>query len=167
MNPFFFLRSAYFRTMKRKVTRLDVPVEFDFELLAILTGLKDYRLCYEINKKLNLKFTRQKDAELKDALNNRSEFAHFRCFNEITREEIILIYNKGSNGILIPEMKNIDYFMLIKNHPPGEVDGIMKSMNEMENISGVYKLNPAELKSAENFLIFEAHEKPATHFKPY
>jgi hypothetical protein len=153
--------------MSKKVHKVDFPVEYDFVLLAIISSLKDYRLCFELNKKLKLKFIRQSDLELKDARHNRSEFTFFRCRNSKTQEELILIMNKGSNGILIPEMKNVDYFMLIKNHPVAMIEKLISGMNEIENISGVYALEPAELKSSENFLMFEYHEKPKTLIKPH
>lgn len=142
-------------------------MEYDFVLLAVISSLKDYRLCFELNKKLKLKFIRQPDLELKDAKHNRSEFTFFRCRNSKSREELILILNKGTNGILIPEMKNVDYFMLIKNHPLSVVEKLVTGLNEVENIGGVYELDPTSLKSSENFLMFEYHEKPKTRIKPY
>ncbi|MBL7930123.1 MAG: IPExxxVDY family protein [Bacteroidia bacterium] len=153
--------------MSKKVIKLDVPVEFDFVLLAVISSLKDYRLCFELNKKMKLKFIRQSDLELKDARHNRCEYTFFRCRNSKTHEEIILILNKGSNGVLIPEMKNVDYFMLIKNQPFDAIEKIVKAMNEIDNIGGVYELDPSELKSAENFLMFEYHEKPKARTKPH
>jgi len=153
--------------VSKKVIKLDVPVEFDFVLLAVISSLKDYRLCFELNKKMKLKFIRQSDLELKDARHNRCEYTFFRCRNSKTHEEIILILNKGSNGVLIPEMKNVDYFMLIKNQPFDAIEKIVKAMNEIDNIGGVYELDPSELKSAENFLMFEYHEKPKARTKPH
>ncbi len=116
---------------------------------------------------MKLKFIRQSDLELKDARHNRCEYTFFRCRNSKTHEEIILILNKGSNGVLIPEMKNVDYFMLIKNQPFDAIEKIVKAMNEIDNIGGVYELDPSELKSAENFLMFEYHEKPKARTKPH
>lgn len=136
-------------------------------LLAVISSLKDYRLCFELNKKLKLKFIRQTELELKDQKQNRSEYTYFRCPNAKTREEIILILNKGSNGVLIPEMKNVDYFMLIKNQPADVIEKLIAGMNQIDNIGGVYELDPTELKSAENFLMFEYHEKPKTRIKPH
>lgn len=136
-------------------------------LLAVISSLKDYRLCFELNKKLKLKFIRQSELELKDQKQNRSEYTYFRCRNAKTREEIILILNKGSNGVLIPEMKNVDYFMLIKNQPADVIEKLIAGMNQIDNIGGVYELDPTELKSAENFLMFEYHEKPKTRIKPH
>lgn len=167
LNPFSFLQPAYFRTVSKKVIRLDIPVEYDFILLAVISSMKDYRLCFELNKKLKLKFIRQPELELKDAKHNRSEYTYFRWRNSRTREEIILILNKGSNGVLIPEMKNVDYFMLIKNQPLDVIEKLIDGMNEIDNIGGVYELDPAELKSAENFLMFEYHEKPKARIKPH
>ncbi len=64
-------------------------------------------------------------------------------------------------------MKNVDYFMLIKNQPLDVIEKLIDGMNEIDNIGGVYELDPAELKSAENFLMFEYHEKPKARIKPH
>lgn len=77
-----------------------------------------------------------------------------------------LIVNKGSNGVLIPEKKSIDYFLLIRNVDSETIDEIISRIKEIENVNGVYKLDPSEIKSAENLLMFEYSEKKSL-LKPH
>ncbi|MCC6384744.1 MAG: IPExxxVDY family protein [Bacteroidia bacterium] len=152
--------------MPRKVIKLDFDPEFDFSLLAILSSLKDYRMCFEISNTVKIKFKRQPDLELKDARHNRSEYSYFCYCNSKSGEEMTLIVNKGSNGVLIPEKKSIDYFLLIRNVDSETIDEIISRIKEIENVNGVYKLDPSEIKSAENLLMFEYSEKKSL-LKPH
>jgi hypothetical protein len=45
--------------LNRKVLKFEI--DLDFVLIAITTSLKDYRICYYINKCLNFNFTRIDD----------------------------------------------------------------------------------------------------------
>jgi hypothetical protein len=141
--------------MSRKIFRLDVPVEFDFTLLAVVSSLKDYRLCYELNKTCRLKFVKQTRSSLHHPNHLSLQYNYFRYRSRSDREEIILIQNKGYHAILIPEMKNIDYFMLIRHLPDQSINSLITAMNQIENIAGVYRLDPKKIRSAENFLMFE------------
>jgi len=51
-------------------------------------------------------------------------------------------------------MKNIDFFLIV-SEAPGNYDmaGLIKQTREIEIVSGVYEIDPYDLKSAEVFLL--------------
>jgi len=141
--------------MAKKVLKLDIKNEYDFLLLAVICSYKDYRLCFELNQQLKLKLKRENDLELLNKQKNKSVFSNF-YFASPDNEQFRIINNKGSARTFIPEMKTIDYFMMIKNlNQKKSVDDLITKIKRVEIISGVYEINPDELKSAENFLIIE------------
>lgn len=142
--------------MVKKILKLESQNDFDFLLFAIICSFKDYRLCFELNGHLKIKLKREKDMELiMDKQKNRSFFSSYlytSSMNEIYR----VINNKSGIGAFIPEKKNIDYFLIIKNMPSKHPsDAVLQQLKKIEIISGVYEMDPTTLKSAENFLIFE------------
>lgn len=141
--------------MPKKIIKFSVENDYDFLLIALICSLKDYRLCFELNTQLKLQLKREKDVELVlDKQKNKSSFSNYFC--ESDKEQYRIINNKGNTGAFIPEMKNIDYFLLIKNLPPKKsVDDLIGRIKKIEIINGVYELDPSELKSGENFLIIE------------
>ena len=50
--------------MAKTVLKFDTEEEFDFLLIGIVCQHKDYRLCHELNQKLELNLVREKDYEV-------------------------------------------------------------------------------------------------------
>ena len=59
---FVFLTGAKVVILNRKILKFEI--DLDFVLIAITTSLKDYRICYLINKYLNFNFIKSADLEV-------------------------------------------------------------------------------------------------------
>jgi len=139
----------------KKILKFEIPNEFDFLLLAVICSYKDYRLCFELNQQLKLKLKREKDLEVLNRQKNKSTFSNF-YFSSEDNEQFRVINNKGGTRAFIPEMKTIDYFIIIKNlNQKKSVDDLINRIKKIEIISGIYEMDPNELKSGENFLIVD------------
>lgn len=80
-------------------------------MIAITTSLKDYRICYHINKCLNFNFTRVDDLKLDSGnYGNEMLFSFYNYSWENTETDFYFIGNKGTEGYLVPEMREADYF---------------------------------------------------------
>lgn len=133
---------------------LKFEIDFDFILIAITTSLKDYRICYLVNKCLNFNFVRGDDLEL-DIGPGKSEvlFSMFNYSWETTETDFIFIANKGSEGYLVPEMREADYFMIIKNYiDESDLENIISALNKITEVVAAVKIEPKKIKSRENLL---------------
>src|SRR5258705_8415825 len=120
--------------MAKKILKFELKTEFDFLLLAVICSYKDYRLCFELNQQLKLKLKRENDFELLDKKRNRNIISNF-YFPSPDNEQFRVINNKGSSGEFIPEMKTIDYFLLIKNlNQKKSVDDLIAKIKKIEII---------------------------------
>lgn len=91
-------------------------------------------------------------------MGKRSTTSYFPYFLFLTEdeEEIYLISNKTSNHLFIPEFKQVDYFIVIKNKSRfTDIDQVLKNILNIKIISSAQELDPTEIKSAENFLMLE------------
>ncbi len=135
-------------------TTLKYELDLDFVLLAITAPLKDYRLCFKINKQLNFDLCRIDELEL--FFNSEVEpvfFSRYVYLQEHTDIEFNLIANKGTEGFLIPEMKKVDYFLLIRNYiEEEELKGIISGLNKISEILVAAEVDPRKLKSKENLI---------------
>ncbi|CAN5189115.1 hypothetical protein BH09BAC6_BH09BAC6_22830 [soil metagenome] len=133
---------------------LKFEIDLDFVLIAVTTSLKDYRICYLINKFLNFNFTKISDLPL-DILPNAEQvlFSRYHHFWETTETDFYFIANKGSEGYLIPEMKKADYFLLIRNYiDENDLEGIISALNKISEVVAAVKIDPKKIKSRENLL---------------
>ncbi|MCQ6959892.1 IPExxxVDY family protein [Mucilaginibacter aquariorum] len=138
--------------LNRKVLKFEI--DLDFILIAVTTSLKDYRICYYINKCLNFNFTRIDDLSLDTHVNGSPLlFSLYHYVWESTETDFYFIGNKGSDGYLVPEMREADYFIMIKNYiDDDDLDNMISGLNKIPEIVAAVKIDPKKIKSRENLL---------------
>ncbi|WP_090606505.1 IPExxxVDY family protein [Parapedobacter koreensis] len=137
-----------------KVT-LKYELDLDFVLIAITSSLKDYRLCYFINKLTGLKLSKVEDHETwMPAPLGTTYFSRYADFPETSDTEYYLLANKGAEGgLLIPEMRHSDYFLLIKNFIDDEdLAAIQDHITAIPEVVVASEISPQKLKSKENLI---------------
>ena len=135
---------------------LQLDFDYDFELISVISSIRDYRMCWLLNKSLNFDFIRQEDIEIQFSKMRRlSYFSLFLFEDEINFSQYYFINNKSSGTYLIPELKQVDYFLLLRGsdvlHEKGRIIDGLRSLQAVETF---FEVNPNELKSKQN-LIFE------------
>ena len=138
--------------LNRKTLKFEI--DLDFVLIAITTSLKDYRICYLINKYLNFNFAKSADMEV-DIFPGQEPvyFSLYQYDWETNGTNFFFIANKGTDGCLIPEMRKADYFLMIKNYiDDDDLDKLVSALNRIPEIVAAVKIDPKKIKSRENLL---------------
>lgn len=142
--------------MSKKTLKLNFQGDFDFIVAGLVCGYKDYRLCFELNLALGLNFVRHDDvlqSAGRPGSNTRHSYFTFQG-NDFEMYHIVSNKDKGLTGFYIPEMKNIDYFLVVSGASKSfDVSNMINEIRKIEIVSGVYEINHRELKSVEAFLI--------------
>lgn len=138
--------------MNRKFLKFEI--DLDFVLIAVTTSLKDYRICYLINKYLNFNFVKTDDLSVD--IHPGAPPVYFSLYEynwEASETDFFFIGNKGSDGYLIPEMKKADYFLMIKNYiDDKDLDDLISALNKIPEVVAAVKIDPKKIKSRENLL---------------
>ncbi len=135
-------------------TTLKFELDLDFVLVAITTQLKDYMFCFKLNKQLGVNFCKVDDLELSfSATDDPSYFSrYFYLLNE-SETELYILSNKGSEGFLIPEMKKVDFFLLIRNYiDDDDLKVLINGINKIQDVLVAAEVDPKKLKSKENLI---------------
>ena len=140
--------------MKKKLT-LNYQHELEFTLLGISSHENDYHLSWVLNQKIGLQFIKAKHLVV---LQPESELSQeFSVFN-YEDEDALLVYNLISNkceqGYLIPELKNIDFFLQISgeiNH--GFLNQIIEKLRNSGVVNASFVLDPKKIKAAEKLIL--------------
>lgn len=138
--------------------KLDVPLEVDYELIAIASALPNYRLAFFLNKSLGLDLVRKNDLRL-DLVKKQvvAYFPKFYFYNPLDKIHFYLVNNLGaaSSTRLIPELKQIDYLLLMKGESTDAwKDQIVKDVRAIHNVQTCFEVDPQQLYSKQN-LIFD------------
>lgn len=164
-------------TKKHLILDLDFDIELDFALVGISSPLRDYRLCHFLYKHTGLAFLRgkedyidhkgylkEKDPDEMDyhiiyeKSKQKTLFKHYftiyRYCDSSFEFEFYLVNNRSLEGVLLlPELPNFDYFLIIKHYI--DRHDLRTLLSEIKNINEVIlvkKLDPASLKSKENLI---------------
>lgn len=139
--------------MPRNILRWEP--EYDFEILSIITSASDYRLCWYLNQCLHF------DLEFYEALEiylpskkKTFLFDRFRYYDEINKLEYYLITNQSEGGMLLSELKNVDYILKIQGGIAHDMKTeIWAAIKKIPIIEAVFDTPVFELKN-KNRLLF-------------
>ena len=135
-----------------------IKFESDFEgaLFGIVTQLKDYRLCWYINKELGYDLKKMNDIEIIHKKKNKTAvFSLGRYENDLDKWLVHLVSNRHQGEYLIPEVKQTDFLLVINGAIDEEKkDEILSALKSIPAIQFIVTLDYEALKSKEN-LVFE------------
>lgn len=151
MNAPLFLR--HMELVKKSV--LKIEYDYNFHVWGIVTTLKDFQTCWEINHALKLELTRINDLEIQNIAKGRQLFfGLFSGYDRYKQGQFHLVANKYFNEYLIPEMKEVDFFFKYDCETADcELDEIYNKLRSIKRFTMVIKVNPAKLKSRQNLII--------------
>lgn len=135
-------------------TYLKLALDLDFTLVAITAPLKDYTLCHKINSNLELEFVKIEDHEIFHSMETYTlNFSKYHFFIEQNEQEYFILSNKSSDGILVPEMANVDFFMIIREYiDDDDLIRLISNLNKLPEIQVAAKIDQYRLKSRENLV---------------
>ncbi|MBU0487180.1 MAG: IPExxxVDY family protein [Bacteroidetes bacterium] len=139
--------------MRRILVQFDYTP--DFAMIGISCHQRDYRMCWLLNNVLGSALVRDEDFEIHGKRGITRKFPMFSCQVEEDHVSYHLLANRSTDGFLMPELKNLDYLFLVRGpYREEDVDELEQRIRKAINVSSAFRIDPAEIKSAEN-LIFE------------
>jgi hypothetical protein len=140
--------------MAKTILKFDAEEEFDFLLIGIVCQHKDYRLCYELNRKLELNLIREKDYEVNISRRMNPALFSFFKFENDEQDMFYVFENKGKHALLVPEQKQIDYFLMIKEcFKRHNIIDVVNTIKQIPVVLGAYPIEARTLKSRDYFLL--------------
>lgn len=141
-----------------KKAKLQIEPAFDFELLGIVSPIREYRMAWLVNQELDLNLVKVDDLKLEFLNDEKLEIAQY--YLSLPHGFIQLLKNKAINSTpqlayLIPELKNLDYFLLVQDETE-ELDLInfVKKLSQNPLVQSIVRIDISKLKSKENLLTY-------------
>jgi hypothetical protein len=132
---------------------LDLEYDFDFLLIGISCHVADYRLSWSLNKHFEIDLERLKDIDFQLDRKTQGFFSFYSYDDEESHTTINLISNRCSGGYLIPEMKQMDYFVQYWGpFSDEEFEDFNQQIRGLSVVLTSLKVDPMELKSRHNLL---------------
>lgn len=155
---------------------LKIEYDYDFVLIGISSHEKDYRLCWALNKVLEIELTRTDSLEIKSKkqdtpsffslfkYENNDEFKEYFVLANLSEDRQFAskehtLFNKGKepssteSGILIPEHRQMDYFFIIRGEMDDTtIENLLRKLKGIEFILTAVRIDVEELKSKTNLV---------------
>ena len=109
------------------IKKLVLDYDYDFLLIGILSSVPDYKLCWGINKVLNIVLKKEQDLELQlhdkemndglkltfDKPEMTPRYSMYTYYNEVTHLRYTVASNRSVSGLLIKEEQSVDFFLVV------------------------------------------------------
>src|SRR6478736_8333714 len=119
-----------------KSFKLVLDYDYDFEVLAVISSVKSYKLAWAINKSLNINLCKTEDICLEFVRQDRllvsnfifeTEYATFRLLKNKTNDQ-----GKGNKNYLVPELKDYDYLIKLSGEGTSlSADSVLLRLKEL------------------------------------
>lgn len=132
---------------------LEVEYDFDFALFGVSSHVANYRLAWGMNQLFEIDLERTDDIDLSFGTQKKGNFSLYRFDDEESYTTFHLISNRCSAGYLIPELKQMDYFIQYWGPMSDEELNTFKDdLRQIPSVLTSIEIDPMELKSRNNLL---------------
>jgi hypothetical protein len=135
--------------------RLVIDPDYDFELYGIITSIKEYKLAWELNKRLEIRLIKQPDIQL-DFLKEGPVFISNYSY-ESGHSQYRLIRNKSINqsvnkiAFILTELQQFD-FLLTRKGIFKDNNEIISILKEIPLVDFANRFQVNDIKSKENLI---------------
>jgi len=131
-----------------------------YQLIGMVSQLKDYTIAYMLNETLEFDFKKYEDLEIIDTNEKVNNFSWYFSNNDILSAKTFLISNNHGSAKLIPDKKEMDYFLIFKDFPSDiSISNMVTDIRKISNILAVYDFDLDDIKNADILIEnIEIHE---------
>ncbi|HLW39484.1 MAG TPA: IPExxxVDY family protein [Brumimicrobium sp.] len=133
---------------------LKLDEEYNFDLIGLCSHQQDYRVCWSINKQLELRLEKSIEPFVVYGKKNTVTSQHSFFFYEDENNGLsyYLIKNQSAGKHLIPEKSQIDFFLMIKENSVVDTQEILDKLKKTPEVLTAFEFDPYALKSAHNLV---------------
>lgn len=137
--------------------RLDVSYDFEFDLIAVNSSVKEYKLAWALNKDLHLQLAKQENISIDFSGGKSLSVSNYSCETEY--QVFRLLKNRAEdfdekyNAYLIPELKNFDYFLMVADDSMTfQINPFISTIKRIPFVQFAVSVDTAALKSKDNLI---------------
>jgi len=132
---------------------LDIGFDYDFVLYGIVSQETPHRLAWLINDKVKSNFIRKDDLLIYINETEEINITRFYFHDELNHLDFELLSNKDGSVFWLPELRKIDYFILVK----GALESFKKRkytepFKKIDSIQIITEINHKKLKEKERLI---------------
>lgn len=143
--------------MKLVLDSTDLTDSFfeETRLLGIMSPMKDYQFCWQLNSLLGVDFRVNNEIEIQLTKKNRHYF--FSVYEYIEKHTPLAhyLYNNQFDGeYLLPEFKHLDFLWLLKGNVAKDctIEPLIDSIRNIKNVQLVVEMTNEKIRNKEHLV---------------
>jgi hypothetical protein len=134
---------------KKKTVKLRIESQPHYNIVGISSHENDYRLVWSMNEQLKMQFIRTTNLTVYDPkVEADLEFSRYIFNDEERYLKYEMLSNRCDNGFLFPEIKNVDYLLLITGELSHTAfEGLIKKTRKIDIVSTAFAIQAVKLKN--------------------
>ncbi len=140
----------------KKVLSFDNDFTNDYQIIAVSSHLKDYKLCWNLNNILKTDLLKKPDMAFAYQKGNLENYSFFYHHDEDLKRTYFLLSNKKNNAQIIEKIPEADFLLII--NPPiksEEINLIIQNLKKTTNILTAFLIDITKKKKEINFVLNE------------
>lgn len=132
---------------------LSFDEEYPYYLIGINASAKDYRICWSINKALNIALKREESIDVHSKSKDIIAHSFFVYTNEELNLKFRLIENKRGVSRFLSEVQQADYLLIIDESESVDTEEILQKIKEIRQVLLVFQIDVDDLKNKQNLML--------------
>jgi len=125
----------------------------EYQIIGICSHLKEYKLCWHLNKVLNSNLSKLEDFSFSSRNVSSENYSFFYYNDKNNRNNIFLLSNKNDNMTLLEKIPEADFLLIIKGvFSDKRIEDIITALKKTSNILTVFSVNMNKIKEMNSFL---------------
>jgi len=125
----------------------------EYRVIGICSHLKDYKLCWNLNKVLNIDLLKIDDFSFNRKNAEGEKYSFYYFYDQNSRNDIFLISNKKNNSSLLEKIPEADFLLMIKGFcSEKKVEELISALKKTNNILTAFSVNMNKIKEMNSFL---------------
>ena len=133
--------------------KLDLEPDPEVSVIGISSHVRDHRLCWSINRALDMELTRRRSG-IEELQNGRAaEFTAFDQIDEETQANCTLVNNHSTEGVLLRDLRQADFFLVVDRDWKEPVDELLGKLRSADFVLAAFPLSFTQMKEGHKLLL--------------
>lgn len=132
---------------------LSLEEDYPYFIIGISSSTPNYRLCWSLNKALNISLKREKPIDIHSKSGDVAIHAVFEFTDEELNAKYRLIENKKGSSRFLPESHQADYLLIIDESDKIEIPNLLSEIKKITQVILAFSIDIDSLKQKQNLML--------------
>jgi|SRR5690554_1612930 len=132
---------------------LSLEEDYPYFIIGISSSTPDYRLCWSLNKTLDISLKRDKSIDIHSKNGDVTAHSVFEYTDEVLNTKYRLIENKKGSSRFLSEANQADYLLIIDDSDKIQISDLLNEIKKIAQVILAFSIDIDSLKQKQNLML--------------